>query len=153
MSVTSRSITHGESRVNGYKISAVVAQIISWLTTFWCVEWIMEPKPDGYPVVILVSVLAEFFLVMMKRCLFNTNHHDDAIGWFGLVIDAVINAGGILPKAGRLLTFPPVAAILFVFGVNAADKGANAIGAFILAIIGGALLSVLPHRLWRAGNE
>lgn len=153
MAVTSKATTKEESRINGYKVGALVTQAVSWVTTYWCVEWIMQPAADGYPIVILVSLIVEGILIMMKRCLFNADRHDDAIGWVGLVIDAFINAGGILPKAGRLLTFPPVAAILLVFGVSAGDKSVNAIGAFIIALIGGALLSVLPHRLWSAGDD
>ena len=141
------------TRINGNKVGAGVVQALSWLTTYWCVEWIMQPGPDQLPVTIGISLVAEVLLVLMKRCLFNEDKKDDSIGWFGFVADTIINAGGILPRAGRLLTFPPIAVMLGVFGIDAASEGPNKIGAFILALIGGALLSVLPHRLWRAGDD
>lgn len=138
---------------NPGKIGAAIAAGISWITTYWCVLWIMEPKPeDGYALAIGVSIAVEIILTLMKRCLFNKDKSDDGIGWAGLIVDAVINAGGILPRAGRLLTFPPIAAILTVAGINTVDPKVNSIGAFILAIIAGALLSVLPHRLWKSGD-
>jgi hypothetical protein len=135
------------------KIGALIVGGVSWVTTYWCVLWIMEPTPEtGYATAIGVSVVAEIVLTLMKRCLFNADRSDDGIGWAGLLIDAVINAGGILPRAGKLLTFPPIAAMLLAVGVNAADERINSIGAFIVAIIAGALLSVLPHRLWKSGD-
>jgi hypothetical protein len=146
-----KTVKGSGARINGNKIGAVIVQAVSWLTTFWCVEWIMQPAE--LPIIIGVSLVAELLLVLMKRCLFNDDKGDDTIGWVGFIIDGVINAGGILPRAGRLLTFPPIALMLGVFGIDAAADTPNKIGAFILALIGGALLSVLPHRLWRAGDD
>jgi len=143
---------HGASFSPG-KIGALITAAISWLTTYWCVLWVMEPTPEaGYTLAIGVSIVAEVVLTLMKRCLFNADRSDDGIGWAGLIVDAVINAGGILPRAGKLLTFPPIAAILVAVGVNANDPKINSIGAFLVAIAAGALLSVLPHRLWKSGD-
>lgn len=152
--VTSKPLgNRGTPRANPGKIGAIVAQFVSWLTTYWCVVWIMEPQPGNYALAIAVSIGAEVLLILMKSCLFNDDRSNDAIGWVGMVVDTVINAGGILPRAGRLLTFPPVAAILAIFGINAADPTFNNVGSFIVSVIAGALLAVLPHRLWRSGNE
>lgn len=136
-------------QINWYKFGAVLAQAASLMTTYWCVEWIMEPKPAQRTLALGIAIGVEVLLVLMKRCLFDGSHRNDGVGWFGLVLDTIINAGGILPKAGRLLTFPPIAAILFLAGVNAAHPTVNAIGSFLVALLFGALLSVLPHRLWR----
>jgi hypothetical protein len=153
MAVKSYPITKERAGFNPGKIGALLTACISWVTTYWCVLWIMEPTPEtGYTTAIAVSIVAEIILTMMKRCLFNDDRSDDSIGWAGLIVDAVINAGGILPRAGKLLTFPPIAAILTVVGVNATDPKVNSIGAFIVAIAAGALLSVLPHRLWKSGD-
>lgn len=154
MAVTTTPL-NGRSGVsfNPGKVGALITAVVSWLTTYWCVLWVMQPAPnDGYTVVIVVSVIAELVLTLMKRCLFNTDKTDDGIGWAGLIVDAVINAGGILPRAGRLLTFPPIAAMLVAVGVDPASAQVNAVGAFIVAIIAGSLLSVLPHRLWHSGD-
>ncbi len=152
--MASHSTTNGGGLgINAGKIGAVITSIISWLTTYWCVLWIMQPAADdGQALPFAVSVVAEIVLVLMKRCLFNADRGDDTIGWAGFVIDAIINAGGILPRAGRLLTFPPIAAMLTATGLDISDPGTNSIGAFIVAIIAGSLLSVLPHRLWKSGE-
>lgn len=73
----------------------------------------------------------------------------DAITWAGFAIDTVTNLGGILPRAALLLTWPPVAALLAVFGANGADPTVQTIGGFLIALSGGILLAILPHRLWR----
>lgn len=155
MAVTSAPLNTKRSApdFNPGKIGALITAVISWLTTYWCVQWIMEPTPEtGYTLAIGVSIVVEIVLTLMKRCLFNADRSDDGIGWAGLIVDAIINAGGILPRAGRLLTFPPIAAILTVAGIDASNPQVNAIGAFIVAVAAGALLSVLPHRLWRSGD-
>jgi hypothetical protein len=152
MAVTSKPMRDGMS-FNPGKVGALIAAVISWVTTYWCVLWIMQPGAgESMTIPLAVSIVAELILTLMKRCLFNADRSDDGIGWAGLVVDAIINAGGILPRAGRLLTFPPVATILSVFGVSAADATVNNVGAFIIAIVAGALLSVLPHRLWHSGD-
>jgi len=155
MAVTSTQLNNGHppATFNPGKIGAIVTAIISWVTTYWCVLWIMEPTPEqGYTMAIGVSIVVELVLTLMKRCLFNKDKSDDGIGWAGLIVDAVINAGGILPRAGKFLTFPPIAAILTVAGIDATLPKVNSIGAFIVAMIAGALLSVLPHRLWKSGD-
>ncbi len=155
MAVTSTDLKSAPARTgfNPGKIGAIIAGIISWITTYWCVIWIMEPTPEtGYTMAIGVAIIAEIILTLMKRCLFNKDRSDDGIGWAGLIVDAVINAGGILPRAAKLLTFPPIAAILTVVGVNASSPSVQNIGGFIIAIAAGALLSVLPHRLWKSGD-
>lgn len=140
-------------RINTYKLSAVLAQLLSYMTTYWAVEWIAEPKTDQqYAIAMAVALAFEFLLVKMKSLLFDEAAENDGIGWLGFVIDAVINAGGIVTKSGRLLTWPPIAAILAAFGLNAADPRTNAIGGFVVALALGAMLSFLPHRLWRAGS-
>ncbi len=154
MAVRSEPLTSkdGGIKFNPGKIGALITAAISWLTTYWCVAWIMQPEPGKYTLVIVVSIVTEIVLTLMKRCLFNNDHSDDGIGWAGIIVDTIINAGGILPRAGRLLTFPPIAAILAVVGVGADNPSVQNIGGFIIAIIAGALLSVLPHRLWGSGD-
>lgn len=155
MAVTSAPLNNNKEKgiqFNPGKIGALITAAISWLTTYWCVVWIIQPEAGSYTIPIIVSIIAEIILTLMKRCLFNTDRSDDGIGWAGIIVDTIINAGGILPRAGRLLTFPPIAAILAVVGINASNTSVQNIGGFILALIGGALLSVLPHRLWHSGD-
>lgn len=137
---------------NPGKIGAIITAAVSWLTTYWCVVWVMQPEPGSYAIPVAVSIVVELIFTLMKWCLFNPDRRGDAIGWCGVAIDTLVNAGGILPRAGRVLTFPPIAAILALIGVNASSPTVANVGGFILSLIAGALLSVLPHRLWHSGD-
>lgn len=143
MAVTVRD-THSAPKVNWSKVGAAGAQFLSWLTTFWAVQWVW---PEGQLLwQVVVAAALEALLVVMKTQLFNGGRPE--VGWVGLAIDAIINTGGLLPRAGRVLTFPPIAAILSMVGLNMRDANTITIGGFILALAGGILLSALPHRLW-----
>lgn len=89
----------------------------------------------------------------MKRLLFDKDSRNDGIGWAGLILDSFTNMGGILPKAGRVLTFPPVAALLLLFKVDPAAERTQLVGSIVIAAIAGGLLSIAPIRLWRAGTR
>lgn len=129
------------------RIIAVVAQLASYMTTLWAVQWVWNDGLLHYQV--LAAVVVEVVLVGMKSALWGKRNGDHTIGWAGFVIDTATNVGGILPRAGRLLTWPPVATLLGVFSVNSAEPAVQTAGGFTLALLFGILLSVLPHRLWR----
>lgn len=129
------------------RIIAVIAQLASFMTTLWAVQWIWSDGPLVYQVA--AAAVVEFMLVGMKSALWGKRSSDQAIGWSGFVIDTVTNLGGILPRAARLITWPPIAAVLGALGVNAADPATQALGGFLVALAGGILLAILPHRLWR----
>lgn len=151
--MSGRTVTVNGERVGGKsappirKIMAVVAQLASYMTTLWAVQWIWN---DG-PLIgqVLIGVAVEVLLLAMKSALFNENGGDDAIGWAGFVIDALVNAGGVLPRAARLITWPPMTALLGFVGISTSEPGVLTIGGFLIAAITGILLSVLPHRLWK----
>lgn len=129
------------------RVMAVVAQLASYMTTLWAVQWIWDDGPLGYQV--LAAAVVEVLLIAMKSALFNDDGGDDTIGWAGFAIDAVVNAGGVLPRAGKLLTWPPIAGLFDLFGVDGADPTVQTVGSFLIAAVVGILLSVLPHRLWK----
>jgi hypothetical protein len=130
--------------VNGRKIIAVVAQVASWFTTFWAVQWIWADGPLAYQVGL--AVVAECALIICKSQLFNGS--DPTLGWAGLAVDGIINTGGLLPKACKVLTFPPIAAIGAAFSANAVACTTFSVESVILALVFGLGLSALPHRLW-----
>jgi hypothetical protein len=130
--------------VNWRKLIAIIAQVASWFTTFWAVQWIWGDGPLVYQVTI--AIVAECVLMICKTQLFNGS--DPTLGWAGLAIDGIINTGGLLPKACKVLTFPPIAAFGAAFGGTAATCTTFAIPSVILALVFGLALSALPHRLW-----
>lgn len=157
MAVTVRD-THGQPQIDPNRIAAVVAGLMSLLTTVWAVEWIWVEGDNLYRWG--VAVLFEALLIAFKSSLFNGSAKDDSLGWAGFIIDGVINAGGIVSRTGRVLTFPPIAALLTATGLMAPLSAQMAVlngvpiswGGFILALIGGILLSVAPHFLWKRGG-
>jgi hypothetical protein len=147
---TSRRI----SRLNSSKLAAIAIQIASYVTTYWAVEWIAQPTTDQQrALVAIIALVAEFVLVRMKSALFDADDGNDVVGWVGFGADSIINAGGILPQAPRILTWPPFATLLAGVGVDVADARTQQIGAFIVAVGIGMLISFAPHRLWQRGQR
>lgn len=139
---------------------AIIAHGLSYVTTLWFVQWV---APDlALTAQGIAAYFTELLLFAMKSALWNSTVDDDGVGWAGVIIDAVLNAGGILPRADTFLTFPPLAAALSVAGVRVADlapvatlpdgTGVSAAG-LIAALLGGILLSAAPHRMWRAASK
>lgn len=151
MSVTTADLKDG-APVKGRKPStrkalAAVAQAASYMTTLWAVQWVWD---DGsLAAQIVAALVVEAVLVGMKSALFDKGSGNDGIGWAGFVIDALTNLGGILPRAGKVLTWPPIATLLGLLGLSAADTTVQSVGGLIIAGAAAILLSVLPHRLWR----
>jgi lipid-A-disaccharide synthase-like uncharacterized protein len=141
-------------------ILAGVLQGASFFTTLWAVQWIWPEGQLSHQV--FVGFIAEAALVGLKSLLFVGRRGDGVAGWIGFVIDAILNTDGLLPRADRLLTFGPIAAVLSLFGLNVSGLPMAVtitadgkplevtIGGLLVALLGGALLSILPHRLWRA---
>lgn len=146
------------SGMNLYKIAAAVAQLLSYLTTLWGVEWVW---PDGQPMYrYVVALLIEVSLLAMKKALFDGDGENDAVGWAGFVIDSITNLGGALPRASLVVTFPPFAVVLQAVGLYRGATATMAVvqhpisyGGFIIAIIGAILLAVAPHKLWQRGDR
>lgn len=135
------AVEHGDLWRKGL---ATLLQVASWFTTLWAVQWLWA---DGaFSGQVTGALLAEFAFIVMKTQLFSGG--SKVVGWAGIALDGLVNMGGILPRAGKLLTFPPIAAVLGFMGVDAGATATQKIGTFLIALIGGILLSVLPHRLW-----
>lgn len=144
------------SYFNGYRLGAWIAHFFSWLTTYWLIEWITDPQNDtNRAIALVISLALEFLLHKAKKLLFDEERHNDGVGWTAFIADSIINAGGVYPKAGRFAAWPPLAALIGAFGVDIAkqDSPGNVIAAFILALLLGIGLSVLPIRLSKAADS
>lgn len=160
MAVRSKPLNRssGSSAIPFNKIMAAAAQLLSLLTTLWFVEWVW---PTGqWPARLVVALVAEGILFALKSSLFRGDDNP-GMSWTGFIIDSILNMGGVLPVTSRMITFPPIAAVLGATQVlplasgTMATMSGNAVsyGGFILAIIGGILLSVAPHYLWTHGGS
>jgi hypothetical protein len=156
---SSASNTPGSGRPLWRTGLAGILQLVSFFTTLWAVQWVWPEGQLNHQV--FVGLIAEAALVGLKSLLFVGRRGDMVAGWVGFVIDAILNTGGLLPRADRLLTFGPIAAVLSLFGLNVADLPQAititadgkplevTIGGLLVALLSGALLSMLPHRLWK----
>lgn len=142
-----------ESAVNPYRIGSIVTQLLSWLTTFWFCEWVAQPADSrAWWLVVIGSALIEYILVQLKRLLYDRKKGHAGLGVTGILIDTVLNTGGLFDKSGRVLTFPPIAAVLLFAQINIYDPTINQVGAFIVALVAGFILSLAPIQLWNAGK-
>lgn len=157
MAVKSRTLTRDGKPFPFNKLMAGFAQFLSFLTTLWFVEWVW---PEGGGLArFAIALVAEGILLAFKSSLWQGESH--GMSWTGFGIDTILNAGGVLPITSRMLLFPPLAAVLGAMGVlpysaaTMATVAGNVVsyGGFLLAIIGGILLSVAPHYLWTHGGN
>ena len=145
---------------------AVIAHALSYLTTLWFVQW-LTPDAELRTAGIIAYVL-EMFLFALKRALHSGRGR--GVGWAGVFTDGLINMGGLIPWAPRILTFPPVAVVLALLGWATG----GALGVFgtpfvtlafgtqpvpislsglIVSLLGGMLLSAGPAQLWEAAER
>lgn len=147
---------------------AVIAHALSYLTTLWFVQW-LTPESDLRTAAVVAYVL-EMFLFALKRSL--RSKSSGAVGWTGVSADAVINMGGLLPWAPRIVTFPPFVVVAALVTYPLTSAGASfgwATAAFTLlpygdgaipvsivgllvALLGGMLLSAGPAILWEVAE-
>lgn len=147
---------------------AVIAHGLSYLTTLWFVQW-LAPEAQLRTAGVVAGIL-EMFLFALKRSL--RSKRSGAVGWTGVSADAVINMGGLLPWAPRIVSFPPfvIVAALVTYPLTAAGAsfgwatapftmlpygdGAIPISlmGLIASLLGGILLSAGPAVLWDAAE-
>lgn len=175
MSIKSLDLLDGvpvRARASRYTVlhaGAVIAHALSYLTTLWFVQW-LAPATD-LRTAGAVAYGLEMLLFAFKRAL--KSRHGRGVGWAGVSADALINMGGLIPYAGRILSFPPVAVILALIGWIAGGVGvslawagapfvvlpygADTIGVslsvLLMALGGGILLSAGPAILWEAAER
>jgi hypothetical protein len=169
--VSTTAYTAAEGRSRRYTtlhLGAVIAHGLSYLTTLWFVQWCW-PAGDLFAQGVAGYVL-EVLLFAFKVALWSNTPEGRGVGWTGVGLDGVINMGGLLPYAEKILTFPPIAAMLALldvllpfdlkqlgvpfamipFGPAPLPISASVL---IVALGGGILLSAGPQRLWRVAER
>jgi hypothetical protein len=72
-----RTADYPARAINWRKLVAIIAQIASWFTTLWFVQWIWVDGP--LPFQVLTAVITEALLVVLRERLFRGD--DPALGW------------------------------------------------------------------------
>jgi hypothetical protein len=135
-------------RVNAYHFGAILAQVGSYLTTY--AFFLAVLKGMQLPLVIGIALAAEFLLFLGKGLLFNSRRHDGAAGWASVLIDTLLNAGGLWPYVTRVADTPTAKMIVEAFGLRGTM---GHVSAFLLTLVAGYMLAVAPHRIWRAARR
>jgi len=142
------------------KLLALTLGFGSYLTTVWFVEWVWVE--GGVLEIYLVAGVLELLFIGLKLFIFDGRRHSDVLGWVAILVDSLINAAGIMPRADRILSFPPITVILGLLGLGGRppmvvttvrlgdDTVFVTLGGFILSLTLGVILSWLPVRLWRS---
>lgn len=146
MTLRSTQRQHDPARINIYRIGAVVAQALSYATTYAFVAAVMTGATTL--TIFLVSAGAELILSLAKSALFKVRQRDGAVGVSAFFFDGLLNAGGLWPYTKNIGSTPTATMIAEWLGIS---NGVNATAAIVIALGLGALLSVLPWYLWRAG--
>lgn len=127
--------------IDGNRVAASVAQLGSFTTTWLFINALGISGVSGF----LVAVAAEFVLFAGKNLVLGDRAHSDAVGWAAILLDTVLNAGGLWPYITKLDQTPSWAMLVQSLQL---DGTLRQIPALVLALVFGFLLSVAPHRLW-----
>jgi hypothetical protein len=139
-------ISREPMQMNPHKIAAVLAQLGSFATTYGCLLALGMHGYSGF----FVAIGVEFFLAAGKSLVFDGRKSGaDAFGWIAIIVDTLLNAGGIWPGVQTLDKAPTWIMLKQSMGLNG-ELGP--LPALIVALILGYLLSVAPHRFWRGGS-
>jgi len=133
-------------QINPRKIAASMAQIGSFATTYGCILALGGKGYTGF----FYAVAIELLLMAGKSLVFDGKKSGaDAFGWFSIIADMLINAGGIWPGVNVLDKAPTW--IMIKESMQLSGE-IGSLSALIVALILGYWLSVAPHRLWRGGS-
>jgi hypothetical protein len=138
--------------MNLYKIGAVAAQLASYLATFVFVSALLPTLPFVW--LFSSALVAEMLLTLAKNAIFNGQYKrakqaQKSVGWSAVILDALLNAGGIFPLTLNLANTPTVLMLSTTFGLKSEISGLSALG---LALLAGYGLSALPNYLWCIGS-
>ncbi len=140
---TSRATRKGSTlTIRPRKLVALVAQIGSYATTYLFFKAI---GMQGW-LLLGASLLAEALLLAGKHIVLSGENRADGFGWAAILIDTVLNGGGLWPylhKADKTPSWTMLAEGL------ALGKDMHNLPALVLALAFGFLLAVAPHWIWR----
>jgi hypothetical protein len=129
---------------NRYHAGAILAQFGSFATTYAFFIAVMDGAQ--WYVILGIALAVEFLLTLGKSLV----QRGGAVGAASIAFDTLLNAGGIWPSMRRISASPPALMIIEAFKL---DPTFGLIPAFVLSLLIGYLLAVLPHRLWRAAGR
>jgi hypothetical protein len=125
-------------RIDGRRIAGLIAQTGSFATTWAFIAALKMPPLIGFGVALAVEII----LYYGKKLAFERGA--DSIGWVAVVLDTLLNAGGLWPITKQFSATPTWIMLAESLGL---EVQMSALAALILALVLGFILSALPHRL------
>lgn len=124
------------------RIAAGVAQVGGWYTT-----WRFIAAVGGGGIVGLgISIAAEWLLFEFKRTVLSGEDKGDIYGWVAILIDTILNAGGLWAVILNLDNTDSYAMLAKSLEVGSGEM--RLLPALVIALGVGYLLAIAPHRLW-----
>lgn len=126
------------------KIAAFIAQLGSFTTTYLFIDALGINGAAGF----IVAISVEFLLLMGKNNILSeaSDSGSDTLGLASIIIDTLLNAGGIWPFVKRLNS---TASWIMIAEVAGLKPDLRLFPALIVALVLGFLLAIAPHRFWR----
>lgn len=136
------------------RLAAVIAQAMSYATTLAAAHHVLRPGVlTMWLATIGLALLVEALFFGMKEAMFAPGLGNKGVGLLGFLFDGLVNTGGALVFASRILTFGPVALMLGVIEVDIASPDAMLAASVIASLLFGLTLSIAPHILWRGERK
>lgn len=124
--------------ISGRQWAGYLAALGSFATTWACIAALSISGWPGFGIALVVEVV----LYQAKKLAFQ--NHKETAGWAAVLLDTLLNAGGIWPYTSRLNATPTWLMIAQGFQL---DSTLGPLAALVISLVLGFVLSVLPHRL------
>lgn len=138
---TQTQTTASGSRLPGNKVAAVVAWLIGLATTYLGLAALLGNAP--WYIAAGAAVVAQGMLTWAERAIWKGR--PSLVGGLALVLDTLLNAGGIFPFALRLGESPPVQMIARVLNT---PSEIGPLGAMIVSLVLGFAIAAAPEEFW-----
>lgn len=149
MTVQSRPLVNGEvtevARARSLSINHLIAAVL-WVAacvTTWQLLAAVTPGADWRYQIAAGIVLQAIFTAMERPVL---RGRPNRVSTLVLLLDTLINAGGLYPYAARIGATPTAAMVSTAFNMPAQ---VSPVAAFVLAVLIGFLLAAAPEAVWR----
>lgn len=126
--------------INGRKVGAALAQVLSFVTTWMCIHALGFDGVVGF----FIALGLEFLLLAAKFSFLNGR--GEVMGFSAVLIDTVLNAGGMYPYIANIDRTPAWA--MFTQALQL-EGTARPLAVLIFSLAFGFLLSAIPTWLWR----
>lgn len=148
MAIRSTPMSDGQAArrpagLNRYHAGAALAQLGSFATTY--AFFIAVMNGATWYAILGIALAVEFLLTLGKGLV----ERGGTIGPASILFDMLLNAGGIWPSSRHIAESPPAQMVVEAFHLQ---PSFGLVPAFVISLLIGYLLAVLPHRLWRAAR-